>query len=119
MRVVDSGRSSDFSTEFQVNASLLGDLSATGPGGSCGRRRPIATESFKSHEDEPVAVVCVTSVVIPDSVARQNAQTTRPRLGKRKPWLNSVSDTGRIARYASDFWRMVERYGASPELLPS
>lgn len=40
-------------------------------------------------------------------------------IGKRKPWLNSVSDAALIARYASDFWRMVERYRANPELLPS
>lgn len=39
-------------------------------------------------------------------------------MGKRKPWLSSTTDATRIERYASDFWSMVERFRASPELHP-
>ncbi len=39
-------------------------------------------------------------------------------IGRRKPWLNSDKDSERIARYAADYWALVERYRNDPTLDP-
>lgn len=39
-------------------------------------------------------------------------------IGKRKPWLNSATDRGRVAAYEANFWQQVEEFRASPSKEP-
>jgi hypothetical protein len=39
-------------------------------------------------------------------------------IGKRKPWLNSATDRGRIAGYEAAFWQLVEEFRVSPSKEP-
>jgi hypothetical protein len=39
-------------------------------------------------------------------------------VGKRKPFLNSVSDAGRIKKHVDGFWQMVEDFRRDPTLKP-
>ena len=40
-------------------------------------------------------------------------------MGKRKPFLSSHGDAGRVQRYVDDYWKLVARFRDDPSLEPA
>ena len=40
-------------------------------------------------------------------------------MGKRKPFLNSHADAGRVQRYVDDYWKFVTAFREDPSLEPA